>query len=269
MQYLALTSVQQRRHLVIAMHTRSYGELQRASPVPAITIYSSQQSHNPEASRSLSGSTLAPMSSIEKPWPEHPVPDNVRSALQKEGLQVDEHGIVTWIEGTSKHPRRWPLLRKIYDSAIIILLECVVTLASNTGSALAHESKDELRMSEGSALLSFTTVYLLGQALGGLVFPPLSESFGGRSIYVYSTFGYAITSIIIGYWPLIEVIFVGRFVSGLHSAMPAVVALGSIENMWNLRARIWVVHLWIAGAVIGLALGPATATYVSRTVCGW
>lgn len=63
------------------------------------------------------------------------------------------------------------------------------------------------------AIFCFVTVYLLGQALGGLVFPPIAECFGGRIIYMLST-----TAVLI--------------------------------------------HLWISTAVVGLALGPAIATYI-------
>lgn len=39
--------------------------------------------------------------------------------------------------------------------------------------------------------------------------------------------------------------------------------------MWDMRARTFVIHLWIAGAVIGLAVGPPIATYMSASSLGW
>ena len=70
-------------------------------------------------------------------------------------------------------------------------------------------------------------------------------------------------------WPHLPLIIICRFGSGMLGAMPAVVAAGSIENMWNVRARIWLIHIWIATAVLGLALGPPIATYVSTSSIGW
>jgi hypothetical protein len=46
--------------------------------------------------------------------------------------------------------------------------------------------------------------------------------------------------LILGNVPTLPTIFVCRFFEGLFSAMPAVVAASSLENMWDMRARIWV-----------------------------
>ena len=129
------------------------------------------------------------------------------------------------------HPRQWPLVRKVYDSAIICFLEFFMTLVSNTGLSIAPQAAHELGVSTEVALLCFATVYLIGQAIGGLVFPPIAESFGGRVIYLTSAFGFAVFCVVIAAWPTISVVVLCRFITGLLSAMPAVVAASSIENM--------------------------------------
>lgn len=197
------------------------------------------------------------------------VPSDAAKELYTRGFQFDSYGVVTFSETSKMHPRNWRLVRKTYDSALICFLEFFMTLISNTGSSIALESAASLGLGRTAALVCFTTLYMVGQALGGLVFPPLAESFGGRTIYVSTTFGYAIFCLIMAVWPNVPCIVIGRFGSGLLSAMPAVVAAGSIENMWDLRARIWLIHIWIATAVLGLALGPPTATYLSTSSYGW
>lgn len=197
------------------------------------------------------------------------VPSDAAKDLYDRGLQFDSYGVVTFTESSKLHPRNWSLGRKTYDSALICFLEFFMTLISNTGSSIALEAAAGLGLGRTVALVCFTTLYMLGQALGGLVFPPMAEQFGGRTIYVSTTFGYAIFCLIMAVWPNVPCIVIGRFGSGLLSAMPAVVAAGSIENMWDLRARIWLIHIWIATAVLGLALGPPVATYVSTSSYGW
>ena len=152
------------------------------------------------------------------------VPTDVTNALQSKGLYADQEGIVRWRQDSvqSVHPRRWSLLRKSYDSAVICFMEFVMTLISNTGPSIAPEAKDDLRISNELALFCFTTLYLLGQALGGLVFPPLAESFGGRSIYVSSTIGFSAACVILGACPTLPVVMVVRLITGFLSAMPAV-----------------------------------------------
>lgn len=222
--------------------------------------------------------TLASTNTINATKPPRPpssllpralVPRRVAEKLQARGFEVTDEGIVRWAKDSLTHPRHWSLLRKCYDSAIIIFLEFFMTLVSNTGSSIASFAADDLGVSREMALFCFTTIYLVAQAIGGLVFPPIAESFGGRTIYVTSTFGFAVFCVLMAAYPTLYVVAVCRFMTGLLSAMPCVVATGSIENMWDMTSRTFLIHIWICGAVIGLALGPPLATYISTSSLGW
>ncbi|KAF2167541.1 hypothetical protein M409DRAFT_66065 [Zasmidium cellare ATCC 36951] len=199
------------------------------------------------------------------------VPADISFALLQKGFDIDRQGVVRWRQDsiTSIHPRRWSLLRKSYDSAVICFMEFIMTLISNTGSSIAPYAMEDLGISRELALFYFTTLYLLGQAIGGLILPPVAESFGGRSIYLTSTIAYSACCVILGACPTVPVVIVMRFASGFLSAMPAVVACGSIENMWDTKARIWLVHVWISSAVAGLACAPTIATVISESHLRW
>ncbi|KAM3420904.1 hypothetical protein BST61_g4139 [Cercospora zeina] len=197
------------------------------------------------------------------------IPTNVNKSLQSKGLITDTSGLVRWKSNTSAHPRRWPLFRKSYDSAVIIFMEFIMTAFSNVGSSVVPYSISPLGISHGLGLFYFTTIYLLGQAVGGLVFPPLAESFGGREMYTACAFGFGAFCALVGASPTVPAVVVGRFVSGFLGAMPAVVACGSLENMWDIKARIWLVHAWIMGSVLALALAPTFAIAVSESSLGW
>lgn len=43
--------------------------------------------------------------------------------LASYGLERDSSGVISWAPGTPFHPRHWPIGRKVYDTALIILLE--------------------------------------------------------------------------------------------------------------------------------------------------
>lgn len=126
----------------------------------------------------------------------------------------------SWVRGIN---------RKVYDTAIIVFLEFFMTLISNAGSSIAPTAMHDFGIDRVSTLAALTTVYLLGQAIGGLILPPFAESFGGRSIYITSTVGFAFFCVVIAAWPVLPAVIIGRFGSGALSAMPAVVAAGSIE----------------------------------------
>ncbi|KAK5173928.1 uncharacterized protein LTR77_002609 [Saxophila tyrrhenica] len=219
-----------------------------------------------EGRRSLSQSSTSSSSSLKKPIA---VPRKVSDALEAKGFEVDNTGTVRWAPDSLTHPRRWSLVRKLYDTAVICFLEFFVTLISNTGSSVAPLAADELGLSREWSLFCFTTLYLLGQAIGGLIFSPIAESFGGRTIYLSSTLGYSLFCIAMVTCPILPVVVLGRFMTGLLSAIPAVVAAGSFENMWDITTRTFVIHTWIAGAILGLCIGPPVATFVATSSLRW
>jgi MFS family permease len=167
------------------------------------------------------------------------------------------------------HPRQWPLQRKIYDTAIICLLEFLTTVVSNSGSDVSREAGPEIGLSREMAIFCLTTLYLLGQAFGGLLLPPVCEAFGGKLIYAGSSAGFTAMCLMIGLAPSTATVVVGRFVSGALSAMPTVVACGSIENMWDTQDRIWAIDIWAIAGFLGMAIGPVYAVYVSESNMGW
>ncbi|KAK1066915.1 hypothetical protein LTR74_006790 [Friedmanniomyces endolithicus] len=197
------------------------------------------------------------------------IPRRVSDALDARGFNVSSEGLVTFQDSSRSHPRNWSLLRKSYDAGLICFLEFWMTLVSNTGSATSEAARDELGISREMGVFSFVTVYMLGQALGGLVLPPMAESFGGRTIYVVTTLLFGGCCLIIALVPTLPTIVACRALSGMLSAVPAVVAAGSLENMFDARGRIYLIHLWISGAVLGLALAPPFATYVSASSLRW
>lgn len=181
------------------------------------------------------------------------IPARVHVALRTRGFQVNRFGTVTWLENSRAHPRRWGIMRKAYDSAIICVLEFFMTLMSNAGSSITTEVGLEIGIGREVALICLTTVYLVGQALGGLIFPPIAEAFGGRTIYVASTFGYAITCVVIAAAPSVPVVVIFRFLGGFLSAIPAVVATSSIESVHRLPRQF--IPFWVANDCVAETCG--------------
>ena len=111
-------------------------------------------------------------------------------------------------------------------------------------------------------------MYQLGQAFGGLIIPPFSESFGRRHLYIWSSAIFSVFCLIAGVVPSIAGVFVGRFVAGFASAVPSVVIAGSVEDMFNSRRRVWLVLAWNSFSTAALVIGPIYGTYIGMN-CGW
>lgn len=109
--------------------------------------------------------------------------------------------------------------------------------------------------------------YLLGQALGGVVLPSYSESFGRKTSYIVAAFLFCLFCILVGTVPHVAAIIVGRFALGVISAVAYIVA-GSIEDIFNSGPRIWMVYIWTVAANLGLCMGPIVGVYVTAKA-GW
>ncbi|KAJ5590640.1 hypothetical protein N7450_004612 [Penicillium hetheringtonii] len=157
--------------------------------------------------------------------------------LEDNGLEfTPDGGFIRWSASNKKHPRNWHMPRKIYDSSLIIFLD-------------------------------FFT-YLIGQCLGGIIFPSFSEAFGRKLLYIISTGLYSIFCVIVGVVPSLAGVAVGRFFSGFLSAIPTIVVAGSIEDLYNSKDRIWMIFLWAMVANMGMCVGPIISTYLAEHL-GW
>ena len=110
--------------------------------------------------------------------------------------------------------------------------------------------------------------YFIGQAIGGVCFPPYSESFGRKTLYLTSMSLFVIFSIPIGTAHTLAAVFVGRFMTGLLSATPSIVVAGTLEDMFGADTRLWLVSVWLVVANLSLVVGPIFASYVASSI-GW
>jgi MFS family permease len=110
--------------------------------------------------------------------------------------------------------------------------------------------------------------YLIGQAIGGVFFPPYSETFGRKTLYVASTLGFSAFSAIVASVPSLAAVVVARFITGFLSAIPTIVVAGSIEDVFNIRARVWMIFIWATTGNVAVCIGPIYSTYITNTL-GW
>ncbi|KAE8146064.1 subtilisin-like protein [Aspergillus avenaceus] len=189
--------------------------------------------------------------------------------LRQYGLQVAPGGFyIHWARDNERHPRNWSILRKTYDTSLIIFLELFTTAISSSGSTAANDAREEFNMPKELSIFVFVSVYLLGQCVGSIVFPPYSEAFGRKSLYVLSTAVYCIACAIVAAVPSVTGVVIGRLLSGFVSAIPTTVVVGSIEDLFNSRDRVWVLCFWAMMASLGLAIGPILSTFII-TDLGW
>jgi MFS family permease len=135
-------------------------------------------------------------------------------------------------------------------------------------TATSREASKEYGISMVTGILCFVTAYMIGQALGGIVLAPISEIFGRRTIYIIGTTVFGIASVIAGVPYHLAAATIGRFFQGVAAAIPATVAFGNFNDMYDADTRVWVVYWYTLAGMAGLALGPIYSSYVTDLL-GW
>ncbi|KAL4884448.1 major facilitator superfamily domain-containing protein [Aspergillus karnatakaensis] len=190
-------------------------------------------------------------------------------ALEEQGLELTPDGqYVRWARTNPNHPRNWRTIRKVYDIGLIIFLEFYTTAINASGATAAKDARHEFGIDLTFAVFLFVSTYSLAQAFGNVVFPPYSEAFGRKKLYVISTVLFSVFSIVIAAVPSLGAMVAGRTLTGLVSAVPTVIITGSIEDMFNARDRIWLVFAYMVVANFAVAMGPVISGYITAQL-GW
>ncbi|GKZ81999.1 hypothetical protein AnigIFM56816_006529 [Aspergillus niger] len=183
--------------------------------------------------------------------------------LLKNDLEFTPDGqYVRWAKGNKNHPRNWSATRKVYDIGLIFLLDLFVTATSTAGTSAASEAQSEYNIGNTLCTFCFVTLFLMGQVVGAIVFPPWSECFGRKKLYFISSTGSAVCCLIIGLVHSLVAVVICRIVGGFLSAIPYTVGSGSNEDMFNSRSRIWTTFLWTIASNVGLLIGPIISILV-------
>ncbi|KAM0227966.1 hypothetical protein ACHAPO_011092 [Fusarium lateritium] len=192
----------------------------------------------------------------------------LEKAVEGKGVHIDSDNRICWDEDAEQHPRNWRSGTKTYTAALICWLEMYMTAISSSGTATANSAREEYGMSRTLAYFAFVSIYLLGQTIAGIFCSPISEVFGRRTIYILAATLFCISSVIVAAVPSVIAVYFGRFFQGVAAAIPATVAFGNFDDMYNAEHRIWVVYIYTILGMLGLALGPIYSTYITSSI-GW
>lgn len=99
-------------------------------------------------------------------------------------------------------------------------------------------------------------------------FAPLSELYGRLPIYHSSNILFTLFSILSAVSPNLPALIIFRFLSGASGAAPLAIGGGTIADLIRPERRGLVVSVYFVGPILGPALGPVAAGYISQDL-GW
>ncbi|KAF5208661.1 putative polyamine transporter [Clavispora lusitaniae] len=133
-------------------------------------------------------------------------------------------------------PHNWPLWKKIIICGAVGLSALSVSM----GSAMFSESAEQLMMEYkiGWVVVTLgTSLFVFGFASGPVIWGPLSELYGRKTVLIPSCFGYICFCFMVGAAKDIQTIMICRFFAGFVGAAPLVAAPAAMADMFSATTR--------------------------------
>ena len=174
---------------------------------------------------------------------------------------------VEFVPSDPRNPLRFSMFRKWAITLMIAFALLAVSFTSSVYSGGVVEIIEEFHCSEEVAALGIS-LFVLGFAIGPLLWAPLSELYG-RQILFFGTYG-ALTAFNAGSAGSrnITTLVVTRFFAGAFGSSPLTNAGGVIADMFPARERGLALSIFAAAPFMGPTLGPIVGGFVGQKI-GW
>ncbi|KAJ5098085.1 bicyclomycin resistance protein [Penicillium argentinense] len=179
----------------------------------------------------------------------------------------DDPYAVTWIPDDARDPKLFSSLRKLSITLTAAATTLIVSLASSAYSGSIDEVISDFNVSTQVATLGLS-LYVLGFAIGPLLWAPVGEVWGRQVTFFFSMF--ALAAFLAGcagaqnIWTLCIL----RFFAGSVGSSPFSNAGGTISDLFTARQRGLALSLYAAAPFLGPSLGPIIGGFLGMKA-GW
>ncbi|KAL4903411.1 hypothetical protein BDW74DRAFT_179828 [Aspergillus multicolor] len=185
------------------------------------------------------------------------------------GTEQDPH-VVNWIEdgeGDPRDPMQWPRCRKWFYTMMVALATLAVTLMSSAYSGGIPSILDEFDVSSEIGTLGLS-LFVVGFAIGPLLWAPLSEMYGRQILFFLSYAGVTAFNAGVAGSQNIWTLLILRFIAGTIGSSPLSNAGGVIADMFPASERGRASTMFAAAPFLGPVLGPVIGGFLGMNA-GW
>jgi MFS family permease len=209
-------------------------------------------------------SRLAPPAHAWRPWRLYTTSVEMVLANNYDGKGTEEEPfLVDWLADDPENPQVWPGFVRWLQLSLIGFATLSLTAASSAYGAAQPDLESEFHVS-GEVTLLGISLFVLGFGAGPLIWSPLSDIYGRRTMYIFS-FGMLTlwTSVTIASQNIASVL-VFRFLAGFFGGVPLSSAGASVADMFPLRQRGIAIAVFVSTAFLGPAVGPITGGFIAE-----
>ncbi|THY29399.1 synaptic vesicle transporter [Aureobasidium pullulans] len=175
--------------------------------------------------------------------------------------------VVNWIDNDPRNPMLFSKVKKWFLTALVAIATLAVAFVSSAYSGGIREILAEFGASQEVGILG-VSLFVLGFAIGPLLWAPLSEIFGRQVLFVTTYGGLTAFNAGAAGSNSMATLIVLRFFAGAIGSSPLTNAGGVIADMFSAQERGLAMTLFAAAPFMGPVLGPIVGGFVGQTV-GW
>jgi multidrug resistance protein len=179
----------------------------------------------------------------------------------------DDPFVVEFIPGDPRNPMNFPEWKKWCLTVTVAVATLAVAFVSTAYTASTKQLIEAFGCSQDVATLG-VSLFVLGFAIGPLLWAPLSELYG-RQILFFTTYA-VLTAFNAGAAGAqsIASLIVMRFLAGTFGASPLTNAGGVIADIFPANQRGLGMSIFAAAPFLGPCIGPVVGGFVSESI-GW
>lgn len=162
----------------------------------------------------------------------------------------------------------WPLRKKIRTLCLCALAAMVTVFGSAILAPAAMVIKEKFHVGLPVSILN-VSLYVLGFALGPVVWGPSSEYFGRKWPQIIGIFGLTVFSFAAATAKDFQTLVLSRFFSGLFGAATLAVSPAVMADIFDAKERGVAVSVISLMIVAGPMLAPVIGGYITASFLGW
>lgn len=128
------------------------------------------------------------------------------------------------------HAQNWPLKKKLSVAVPLAFVTLTAAFGSSIFSAAIGSVTRQFHISTEVGTLG-VSLYVLGFALGPIIWAPMSELYGRRYPLIVSSFGFSIFNVAVATGKDVQTIFISRFFGGFFGACPLTIVGAVFADM--------------------------------------
>ncbi|GAA5855824.1 hypothetical protein JCM8547_000375 [Rhodosporidiobolus lusitaniae] len=187
---------------------------------------------------------------------------------QGEGTEASPY-IVKFLEGEAANPQNWKPRTKWLITGNAALSTLCVAFASSVYSGGLEDflpyffsGPDAASSGHVEVVTLGISLFVLGFALGPLLWAPFSEQFGRRAVFIPTYFLFALFHIPCALAKNIETLLICRFLAGFWGSAPLTNSGGIISDLFSASDRALAMSLFALAPFAGPVLGPIVGGFL-------